>query len=115
MDNTFSTPLLVQPLKLGAEVATPEDARLLARAGSDSIQCERFTCADLEETVRGVKAVNAAVQVLAAGGVTGENAAAVAATGVDVLVTTWAYFGKPADIKMVVSAYRLRGLHPFGL
>lgn len=24
--------------------------------------------------------------------------------GVDVLVTTWAYFGKPADIKMVVSA-----------
>ena len=54
---------------------------------------------------RGIdKAVNAAVQVLAAGGVTGENAAAVAATGVDVLVTTWAYFGKPADIKMVVSA-----------
>ena len=51
-----------------------------------------------------VKAVNAAVQVLAAGGVTGENAEAVAATGVDVLVTTWAYFGKPADIKMVVSA-----------
>ena len=50
------------------------------------------------------KAVNAAVQVLAAGGVTGENAEAVAATGVDVLVTTWAYFGKPADIKMVVSA-----------
>ena len=90
--------------KLGAEVATPEEALLLARAGIDSIQCERFTCADLEETVRGVKAVNAAVQVLAAGGVTGENAAAVAATGVDVLVTTWAYFGKPADIKMVVSA-----------
>ena len=54
---------------------------------------------------RGIdKAVNAAVQVLAAEGVTGENAAAVAATGVDVLVTTWAYFGKPADIKMVVSA-----------
>ena len=54
---------------------------------------------------RGIdKAVNAAVQVLAAGGVTGENAEAVAATGVDVLVTTWAYFGKPADIKMVVSA-----------
>ena len=90
--------------KLGAEVATPEEALLLARAGIDSIQCERFTCADLEETVRGVKAVNAAVQVLAAGGVTGENAEAVAATGVDVLVTTWAYFGKPADIKMVVSA-----------
>ena len=90
--------------KLGAEVATPEEDLLLARAGIDSIQCERFTCADLEETVRGVKAVNAAVQVLAAGGVTGENAAAVAATGVDVLVTTWAYFGKPADIKMVVSA-----------
>ena len=46
------------------KVATPEEALLLARAGIDSIQCERFTCADLEETVRGVKAVNAAVQVL---------------------------------------------------
>ncbi|MFR6518484.1 MAG: hypothetical protein ACLUPV_04215 [Bilophila wadsworthia] len=80
----------------------PEEALLLARVRFHP--CERFTCADLEETVRGVKAVNAAVQVLAAGGVTGENAAAVAATGVDVLVTTWAYFGKPADIKMVVSA-----------
>ena len=90
--------------RLGAEVANPEEAFLLARAGVDSIQCERFSCAELEETVRGVKAVNADIQVLAAGGVTGENAAAVAATGVDVLVTTWAYFGKPADIQMLVGA-----------
>ena len=26
------------------------------------------------------------------------------ATGVDVLVTTWPYFGKPADIKVVMEA-----------
>ena len=95
--------------KLGAEVATPEEALLLARAGIDSIQCDGLknvaAGANPLAIRRGIdKAVNAAVQVLAAGGVTGENAAAVAATGVDVLVTTWAYFGKPADIKMVVSA-----------
>ena len=42
--------------------------------------------------------------ILAAGGVNGDNAAAYAATGVDVLVTTWPYFGRPADIKVVMRA-----------
>ena len=90
--------------KLGAEVATPEEALLLARAGIDSINANALPVRILKKRYAGSKAVNAAVQVLAAGGVTGENAEAVAATGVNVLVTTWAYFGKPADIKMVVSA-----------
>ena len=76
--------------------------RLLRRVLSLKFAFIRQRLASGSATV--VKAVNAAVQVLAAGGVIGENAAAVAATGVDVLVTTWAYFGKPADIKMVVSA-----------
>ena len=41
-------------------------------------------------------------QINAAGGVNGDNAAQYAATGVDVLVTSWPYFGKPADIKVVM-------------
>ena len=45
-----------------------------------------------------------AITILAAGGVNGDNAAAYAATGVDVLVTTWPYFGRPADIKVVMRA-----------
>lgn len=90
--------------KLCAEVATHDEAMQLAEAGIDVIQCERFSCPELEETVRRVKAVRAGIQVLAAGGVTADNAEAVARTGVDVLVTTWVYFGKPQDIKIQVSA-----------
>lgn len=48
--------------------------------------------------------LNAAVQVLAAGGVTGENAAAVAATGGGRAGDDMGLFRQAADIKMVVSA-----------
>lgn len=39
-----------------------------------------------------------------AGGVNGENAAAYARAGADMLVTSWVYFGKPFDIKMKIEA-----------
>ena len=90
--------------KLCAEVASPEEALLLARAGIDSIQCERFSRDDLARTVREVRAVSPKTQILAAGGVTIDNARDLAGTGVDVLVTTWVYFGRPQDIRMKVSA-----------
>ena len=41
--------------------------------------------------------------IAAAGGINAANAAEYAATGVDVLVTSWVYFGKPEDIKMKFS------------
>ena len=90
--------------KVGVEVASFAEALRMASAGADSIQCERFTCAELAETVRAVKQLDSRICVLAAGGVTAENAAEYAKTGVDVLVTTWVYFGKPMDIKMRVRA-----------
>ena len=42
--------------------------------------------------------------ISAAGGVNAANARAYAQTGVDFLVTTWTYFGKPADVKMQILA-----------
>ena len=54
----------------------------------------------LKAFVREVKAQCPGVVVNAAGGVNGENAAAYAETGADVLVTSWPYFGRPADVKM---------------
>ena len=90
--------------KIAVEVDTPEEALLLARAGADVIQCEKFPLPVLTETVRALRAAAPAITILAAGGVNGDNAAAYAATGVDVLVTTWPYFGRPADIKVVMRA-----------
>ena len=42
--------------------------------------------------------------ISAAGGLNAANARAYAQTGVDFLVTTWPYFGKPADVKMQILA-----------
>ena len=44
------------------------------------------------------------VIISAAGGINAANARAYAQTGVDFLVTTWPYFGKPADVKMQILA-----------
>ena len=81
---------------------TFDDALLVAEAGIDIVQCEKFDCETLAATVGAVRALRDDIVILAAGGVNGGNAAQYAATGVDVLVTSWPYFGKPADIKVVM-------------
>jgi molybdenum transport protein len=42
------------------------------------------------------------VKLSAAGGITAENAAVYAGTGVDILVLSSVYFGKPADIQVTI-------------
>lgn len=88
--------------KICAEVDSLDDALLVAEAGIDIVQCEKFDCEALAATVGAVRALRDNIVILAAGGINGDNAAQYAATGVDVLVTTWPYFGKPADIKVVM-------------
>ncbi len=88
--------------KISAEVDSLDDALLVAEAGIDIVQCEKFDCETLAATVGAVRALRDNIVILAAGGVNGDNAAQYAATGVDVLVTSWPYFGKPADIKVVM-------------
>ena len=88
--------------KISAEVDSLEQAMLVAEAGIDIVQCEKFACELLAETVGSLRAVRDDIVILAAGGINGDNAAQFAATGVDVLVTSWPYFGKPADIKVIM-------------
>lgn len=90
--------------KILVEANTPEEALLYAKAGADVVQCERFSYDELAETVKKIKTLNPTAYVSAAGGVNAENAAGFAATGVDILVTSWVYFGKPEDVKMKFSA-----------
>lgn len=89
--------------KLCAEVDTVEDALALARAGIDSIQCERFSPEELALAARGIRAVAPQTLILAAGGVNADNAAAYARAGADVLVSSWMYFGRPQDIKVRIT------------
>lgn len=86
--------------KIAVEVDNPEDGLHYAELGADIIQCERFTPEMLEPFVKQIHSLYPRVIVNAAGGVKGENAAAYAASGVDVLVTSWPYSAAPSDIKM---------------
>ena len=54
--------------KLCAEVDRPEDALLLAEAGIDIVQCEKFPCSVLADTVRALRAARPDLLILAAGG-----------------------------------------------
>jgi molybdenum transport protein len=89
--------------KLAAEVGSAAEAAILAAAGVDVIQLERLPPSELRLAVQAVKGLNPAIVVLAAGGLDADNAEEVAATGVDGLVTSWPYFGRPADVKMTFS------------
>lgn len=89
--------------KVCVEVDTPEDGMFWADKGVHIIQCERFTPEVLAAFVREVKAKHPHVVVNAAGGINGDNVGDYADTRCDVLVTSWPYFGRPADIKMSFS------------
>jgi molybdenum transport protein len=86
--------------KIAMEAGSEEEAVLFAQAGADVIQCERFEPETLKRVVPRLKAINPGVKVLAAGGLNAGNAYDYAASGIDVLVTSWVYFGMPEDIKM---------------
>lgn len=84
------------------EVGSVDEALELARAGADVLQLEKFPVAAVETVVAGVAALPIRPVVAAAGGVNETNAAAYAATGADVLVTSAPFFTRPADVKVVL-------------
>jgi molybdenum transport protein len=65
---------------------------------------DKLAPADLASLVKAVRAVAPQAAVAAAGGIDLDNAKAYAATGVDLLVTSAMYWGKPADIGATMEA-----------
>ena len=53
---------------------------------------------ELVELLKEVRAINRAVKISAAGGINETNITEYAATGVDIVVLSSVYFGKPSDI-----------------
>jgi molybdenum transport protein len=84
--------------KLTIEVENESEAIMAAKAGVDIIQIDKMPSSDLKEVIKKVRTVNPAVKIAAAGGITETNAAEYAATGVDTLVLSSVYSGKPSDI-----------------
>lgn len=89
--------------KIEIELERLEDIEKAVKAGVDSIQTDKMTPEQVSEAVKMAKSLNPSVKVLAAGGINIDNAAEYASSGADMLVTSWMYFGKPADIKATIS------------
>ena len=90
--------------KIAVEASDAQEGFAFAAAGADIIQCEKFSVETLTEFVTQAKREFPQLIISAAGGLNAANARAYAQTGVDFLVTTWPYFGKPADVKMQILA-----------
>ncbi|MDP0495395.1 MAG: ModD protein [Verrucomicrobiota bacterium JB024] len=89
---------------IAAEAHDVGAALELARGGVDLVQLDKLSPADTRRVVEAVRAGGLPAKVTIAGGVNLDNCADYAATGVDMLVTSALYFGKPADIKAEIEA-----------
>ncbi|HOP40637.1 MAG TPA: ModD protein [Geobacteraceae bacterium] len=84
--------------KLVIEVENNDEALMAAEIGFDMIQIDKMPAVDLEKLVMKVRSLSADIKIAAAGGINETNAAEYARTGVDVLVLSSVYSGKPSDI-----------------
>jgi molybdenum transport protein len=90
--------------KLVVEVTEIDEGLAVARAGADIIQLEKFSLEQTAAFVAAVRSLPRPPLVAAAGGINASNAAAYAATGVDILVTSAPFFAAPAEVKVVIAA-----------
>ncbi|AEH44370.1 modD protein [Thermodesulfatator indicus DSM 15286] len=86
--------------KITVEVKDMELALKAIEAGVDILQLDKFSIEEVQKVVNAVRQKQVNIKVAAAGGINESNIADYAATGVDIIVLTCAYFGKPADIKV---------------
>jgi len=84
--------------KIIVEADSAKEALKITAAGVDVVQIDKLLPEELSILVKQIRQVNPEVKISAAGGINAENATAYAATGVDILVLSSVYFGKPADI-----------------
>ncbi len=91
----------MQPEKrLVAEVGTLEEALLLATAGAEVLQLERFTPDAVRQCKQMLHASHLHPMIAVAGGVNASNAVAHAAAGADVLVSSSPYHAAPKDVEV---------------
>lgn len=84
--------------KIIIEADTREEALLVAGSRADIVQLDKLAPAELADTVTAIRAANPDILISAAGGINEANAADYAATGIDIIVLSSVYFGKPSDI-----------------
>jgi molybdenum transport protein len=94
----------VKEKKVTVEVTDLDEALAAAAAGAEIIQVDKMKSEELRELVRALREAAPRVMIAAAGGVSEANACEYAATGVDLIVTSSMYWGRPADIAAKMEA-----------
>lgn len=85
------------------EAESAEEALRIAGAGVDVVQMDKLAPAELRQLAAEVRAMGREVKISATGGINEENVAQYAASGVDIIVLSSVYFGKPADIGAIIA------------
>jgi len=80
------------------EVETSADALKIAKSGIDVIQLDKFSAGDIKRLKKEIIKTNPAIRLAAAGNITLKNVQDYANSGADILVTSWPYYGEPADM-----------------
>lgn len=91
--------------KIIVEVETLEDAKLLIESGVSGLQFDKIPANDLKIMVDQIRRLNSNIILLGAGGVNEGNIEEYARTGIDAIVTTAMYFGKPSDIGVTIKKF----------
>jgi molybdenum transport protein len=86
--------------KVVVEVTTGDDAAAAAAAGADVVQLEKFTPAQI--AIVAGRLAGTGTLIAAAGGIGAANAAACAAAGARILVTSAPYQAPPVDVKVLI-------------
>ena len=85
------------------EAETGDEALRIARAGVPVIQIDKMPIPELSQVVKKIREISPAAKVSAAGGINEANVAEYATTGVDIIVLSSVYFGRPADIGVQIA------------
>lgn len=88
--------------KVVIEASTLEEALWAVDAGAEVIQFDKVAPAALRDYCAHLRTLYPTLTLLAAGGITKDNAVDYAHCGVDGLVTSSLYYGPPADISVIV-------------
>ncbi len=86
-----------------AEAESEAEAVALAEAGADVVQIDKVPPETIARLAAILHARSPRVRLAAAGGITAANAAAYAAAGADLLVTSAPYYAPPRDVKLRLS------------
>jgi molybdenum transport protein len=84
------------------EVETMNDAIVIATSGIDVIQLDKFSAGDIKKLSKEILKINPAIKLAAAGNITPVNVQDYAVSGADILVTSWPYYGEPADMTVSI-------------